>query len=580
MGNSFKKIKSLLNRKQKESLIILSLLLVIGMFFEVFGLGLILPFITIILDPNIITSSEYSSLIRDFFGEITYKNFLFISLITIILVYLFKTLFLIFLVFKQNSFLSILHAELSVKLFNNYLKKNYSFHLKRNSASLIKNLQVEVNLFRSYCTSLISLIIESSLLFSIICTLIFIEPFGAIIVGLFFTFFSWLVVKLSNKSLNYWGKKRERLDDKISKNIVEGFGGIKEIILLGRTNFFSKVFSKNNFSKGIILRNYLTVSQSPRYLLEIIAVFGVVGFIFIMIEQGKEVNELLTIIGVFVAAVFRMIPSFNKIISCLNNMKYYSNSIDLLYEEFKNKDSYNRLDKSNAQIKLKSEINIENLEFRYKNDCKQILNKINLKISKGDFIGIFGESGSGKSTLIDVLMGLFNPTSGSIKVDGVNINKNLRSWQNIIGYVPQNIFLINDSVKKNIAFGIENHKISSINMLKATKESQLLKFIDSLNQGIDSKVGERGAQISGGQLQRIGIARAIYKNPDLLIFDESTASLDSNTEEEVLKSINSLRGNKTIIMISHNLKNLKDCDYVYSLKNGVLKNEKELVKNF
>ncbi len=580
MGNSFKKIKSLLNRKQKESLIILSLLLVIGMFFEVFGLGLILPFITIILDPNIITSSEYSSLIRDFFGEITYKNFLFISLITIILVYLFKTLFLIFLVFKQNSFLSILHAELSVKLFNNYLKKNYSFHLKRNSASLIKNLQVEVNLFRSYCTSLISLIIESSLLFSIICTLIFIEPFGAIIVGLFFTFFSWLVVKLSNKSLNYWGKKRERLDDKLSKNIVEGFGGIKEIILLGRTNFFSKVFSKNNFSKGIILRNYLTVSQSPRYLLEIIAVFGVVGFIFIMIEQGKEVNELLTIIGVFVAAVFRMIPSFNKIISCLNNMKYYSNSIDLLYEEFKNKDSYNRLDKSNAQIKLKSEINIENLEFRYKNDSKQILKKINLKISKGDFVGIFGESGSGKSTLIDVLMGLFNPTSGSIKVDGVNINKNLRSWQNIIGYVPQNIFLINDSIKKNIAFGIENHKVSSINMLKATKESQLLKFIDSLNQGIDSKVGERGAQISGGQLQRIGIARAIYKNPDLLIFDESTASLDSNTEEEVIKSINSLRGNKTIIMISHNLKNLKDCDYVYSLKNGVLKNEKELVKNF
>ena len=275
-----------------------------------------------------------------------------------------------------------------------------------------------------------------------------------------------------------------------------------------------------------------------------------------------------------------MIPSFNKIISCLNNMKYYSNSIDLLYEEFKNKDSYNRFDKSKTQIKLKSEINIENLEFRYENDRKQILKKINLKISKGDFIGIFGESGSGKSTLIDVLMGLFNPTSGSIKVDGVDINKNLRSWQNIIGYVPQNIFLINDSVKKNIAFGIENHKISSINMLKAIKESQLLKFIDSLNHGIDSKVGERGAQISGGQLQRIGIARAIYKNPDLLIFDESTASLDSNTEEEVLKSINSLRGNKTIIMISHNLKNLKDCDYVYSLKNGVLKNEKELVKHF
>ena len=282
MGNSFKKIKSLLNRKQKESLIILSLLLVVGMIFEVFGLGLILPFITIILDPEILSTSSYAQSIRDILGEISYINFLFLALAVVLLVYFFKTLFLIFLVFKQNSFLSILHAELSVNLFNNYLKKNYSFHLKRNSASLIKNLQVEVNLFRTYCTSLISFIIESALLLSIIVTLIFIEPIGAIIVGLFFTFFSWLVIKLSDKSLNYWGNKREDLDDKLSKNIVEGFGGIKEIILLGRRNFFSKIFSNNNFLRAKILRNYLTISQSPRYLLEIIAVFGIVGFIFII----------------------------------------------------------------------------------------------------------------------------------------------------------------------------------------------------------------------------------------------------------------------------------------------------------
>ena len=578
MIKSIKKIKFLLNKNQIKSLVILSLLLVIGMIFEVFGLGIIIPFITIILNPEFLTSSVYSNQIRDVFGEIPYNDFLFYTLSIFVVIYLFKTLFLIFLAFKQNTFLSNLDATLSVKLFNHYLRKKYSFHLKRNSASLIKNLQVEVNLFRSFCMALITLIIESALLFSIIITLILIEPIGALTVGLFFIIFSLLVIKISNKSLKFWGMEREIFDDKLSKNIVEGLGGIKEILILRRNKFFTNIFSKNHFIRSNIIRNHMTISQAPRYLLEIIAVIGIIGFIFIMLKQSKDTNELLTILGVFVAATFRMIPSFNRIIVAFQNMKYYSSSVDLLFNEFKN-DNILLENKNSNPIKFKSNISINNLEFSYSKNSRRILKNVNLNIAKGDFIGIIGASGSGKSTLVDLIMGLFYPTGGSISVDGKNINQNFKSWQNIIGYVPQNIFLTNDSIKNNIAFGLEKNEINNQNLTKALKDSQLDRFVKSLDLGIETKVGERGAQISGGQLQRIGIARALYKMPEILIFDESTASLDSKTESSLISAINNFKGHKTIIMISHNLKSLKNCDRIYSLKNGIMSNQKSLIKD-
>ncbi len=569
MITSLKKINYLLTKSQKKSLINLSLLLIVGMFFEVFGLGIIIPLITVILDPELVNNSYHISTIKNFFGDITHEQFLLISLLSIIVVYLVKTFFLIFLAFRQNSFLSKLYAQLSVKLFNHYLNQNYSFHLKKNSASLIKNIQVEVNLFRSYCTSLLSLSIELALLFSIIGTLVFIEPFGAIAVGIFFTFFSGLVIQFSKKNLKFWGEKRENLDTKISKNILEGFGGIKEILILGRIKFFNDIFSKNNFLRAKILRNYLTISQIPRYLLEIVAIFGIVGFIFLMFQQNKEVNELLTILGVFIAATFRMIPSFNRIISALQNMKYFTSSIDLLFNELKFFSNENQsLKKSYSNIKFNSKIEINQLNFGYEVNNKNILDQINLTINKGDSIGIIGISGSGKSTLVNLIIGLFKPKKGSIKVDGQNIHNNLRSWQNKIGYVPQNIFLTDDSIMNNIAFGVDKDKVNVKEVNRAIKAAQLYDFISSLEKGLQTKVGERGVQLSGGQLQRVGIARALYNNPEVLILDEATASLDFSTELEFMNAIKELKKSKTLIIVAHRMSTLRDCNKIYKIKNN------------
>ena len=288
-----------------------------------------------------------------------------------------------------------------------------------------------------------------------------------------------------------------------------------------------------------------------------------------MILQNKDTLGLVSTLGVFVAAVFRMIPSINKIIASYQDLKYFNSSIDVLYNELKLDQNQNKELKNLEKVNLNSKITVSNLDFKYV-DESSVLKKINLTINKGETIGVVGPSGSGKSTLIDLISGLHNPSSGEIMVDGISIFNNIRGWQDKIGYVGQTIFLKNDSIRENIAFGLSENKINNKAIIDSLKAAQLENFIDSLPEGLNTIVGERGVQLSGGQRQRIGIARALYNNPDVLIFDEATASLDTKTEFDVMQSINLLRGIKTIIIVAHRLSALKDCDFVYRVNKGVL----------
>tara|TARA_B110000116_G_scaffold254078_1_gene251311 strand:- start:4484 stop:6223 length:1740 start_codon:yes stop_codon:yes gene_type:complete len=568
MIHLIKKINFLLNKSQKKYLIKLSVLLIFGMILEIFGLGIIVPLLSSILDPEFIDGIRDLSIINQFFEDITHNQIIYLFLLTIIVIYVTKTFLLILITFKQNSFTTNLAAELTLGLYSLYISQPYSFHLNRNSATLIKNIQTEINLFRSFCMSFITSIVESALLISIIGTLIYIEPIGAISVAIFFSTFSFIIFKITKNKLKLWGDIREGLDEKINLNIFEGIGGIKDLMILGRTDFYKKKLSLNSFFMARIKRNHLTISQIPRYSLELISVLGLIIFIFSMLYFEKEINEVIVILGVFVAATFRIIPSFNKVIASLQNMKYFTSSVELIFNEFKKLKISQELSKINKYISFTSKIEIKNLKFSYSNESEEVLKNINLTISKGEFIGIIGQSGSGKSTLVDLIMGLLTPSKGSINFDDININSNKSSWQKIIGYVPQSIFLVDDSILNNIAFGIPNNEINLSKINQAIKDSQLENYIDGLEKGLDTKAGERGVQISGGQLQRIGIARALYDNPEILILDESTASLDSKTESGVMNSIRKLKGSKTILMISHRITSLKDCDHIYEIKNG------------
>lgn len=317
--------------------------------------------------------------------------------------------------------------------------------------------------------------------------------------------------------------------------------------------------------------NYIrnTLSQIPRFYLELVTVLGLVFFIAFMIIIEKSTKEIITTLGVFVAASFRMLPSINKIIASLQTLKFYNSSLAAVYNEMKLKSEISST-VHQGDFLFRDKITIENLSFRYSKELPNVLNKISLSIEKGQTIGFKGVSGSGKSTLVDTIIGLHYPTEGEIKVDGLAIRDNLANWQQKIGYVSQDIFLADDSIIQNVAFGIPREKIEIEKVSSALKAAQLYGFINELESGLETTVGERGVQLSGGQRQRLGIARALYHNPQILILDEATASLDVNTEKNVMKAILALKGKKTILIIAHRLSTLKGCDAIFEIKNGFL----------
>ena len=572
MFSTLKKINFLITKRQRKGLVILTLLLFVGMVFEVFGLGILIPVLSILLNPEMIESNLAIYNVREVFSNFSNQQFLFITLGFIVILYFLKSLFLVFLTHKQNRFLSNTIASISNRLFFNYMNQPYKFHLNRNVSDFIKNIQVETYYFQTFLLSLITIFIEGGFVISVLATLIYIEPIGAISIGVFYGFLSIIFLQFTKKKLNAWGSLRESLDAQVSKVSLEGLGGIKDILILGKTGFFIEEYSKKNYLKARVNSNQGTVSQIPRFYLELISIVGLVSFIILLLLQGKDPAILVTILGVFVAATFRMIPSLNRIIAAMQSMKYLMPSVDTIFNEIKNNIGREVNYNSSEKYTFKNHIEFKNITFGFVEE-QSVLENINLKIKKGQTIGFIGESGSGKSTLVDMIIGLHEPISGEILIDGINDFQISQSWRNNIGYVSQTIYLIDDSIVKNIALGIPENEINFNKVNEVLKQVQLEKFINNLELGVKTKVGERGVQLSGGQRQRIGIARALYHDPNILILDEATSALDSETEKEVMESIKNLKGDKTIIMIAHRISTLVDCDEIYKIQNkGILIN--------
>ncbi|MDA9225985.1 ABC transporter ATP-binding protein/permease [Flavobacteriaceae bacterium] len=568
MISTLKKINFIITKRQRKGLIILIFLLFVGMVFELFGLGILLPVLTIISDPNFIDTNIYLVKIADIFELEKHSDFIMFALISLIVFYLIKTVFLVILSFIQNRFLSNVISETAKTLFSKYLGLPYDFFLKRNSSSLIKNFQVELHNYWNFWGALLALLTEILFLTSFAAVLIYIEPVGTISTVIFLGIISILIYQIPKSKLKLWGLKREESDTIISQTLTETFGSIKDIMLLDKSIFFKKVFNDSMSLKTRVWSNSATISIFPKFIFEFIAVLSLALFIILQLYQGIDVKIIIPILGVFVASTFKIIPSLNRILSSFQILKFNYPSIDIYYNEFKIPHQ-NFDNKAKKNIPFSHSIEIVDLSFGFDKSVSLVLKELKLIIDKGEKIGIVGSSGSGKSTLIDLLMGLYPPLKGEIKSDGTDIFKNIKNWQKNIGYVPQDIFLLDDSIKNNICFGITNSEIDEDKLQKAIYDSQLQDFINNLENGIETKVGERGVQISGGQRQRIGIARALYNNPNILILDEATSALDNKTEKEIINSVKNLK-DKTVIMIAHRLTTLVNCDRVYELVDGSL----------
>ena len=573
MLSILKKINFLVSKVQRKKLIILSFLLFVGMILEFLGLGILIPVLNILIDSNEFSQNKYLMSLRNFFPQISDQKFILLLLGFVVIFYIIKTCFLVLLTFKQNRFLSNLNASISNKLFSSYLNQPYEYHLKSDSSDLIKNLQIEVSYFFAFMTSLINIFIEGGLILSIAITLIIIEPFGTLALSLFLMLLTLIFYKLTKTRLDLWGQNRQELDLNSAKIITDGLGAIRDLIISRRVYFYIKKFNSLSFEKAKVTSNHIFLTQLPKFYFELVSISGIVLFIFILILTEKSTAALIATLGVFVAGVFRALPSLNRLVTSIQNLKFYNASVDIIYNDLVSFSNVNIKQNSIKKLELQKKISLDKITFKYGD--KTVLEDISFDIFKNQSIGIIGESGAGKSTLVDLIVGLQKPDEGKILIDNKDLNTISDQWMSSIGYISQNIFLINDTIENNIALGIPQDQISSSRINKVIAQVQLTSYIDDLPNRLKTKVGERGIQISGGQKQRIGIARALYLNPEILILDEATSALDNDTEKSILRSFRLLKGKKTIIIVSHRHSSLQNCDTIFKIKDGkILKTNK------
>ncbi len=542
--------------------------LFIGLVLEMFGLGLLVPGLTLLLKSNI--GHEYPSLVPflNFIGNPSQKELVIWSMVFLIVFYFLKEAFLAILAWKQSRFSMEFSAELGQKLFWGYLHQPFIFHVQKNTAELLRNIQVEVHQFTGVTQAIISLLMESSVIIGVTAILIAIEPFGSLTVIVFITISSIMFNNLTKKRLLYWGELRKSNSHLLNKHILQGLGGIKDIKLAGKEQHFFEEYSKQNLTFTKINIRVNTLSQIPRLYLEFLAVFGLATLVMVMSMQSRSLQTMLPTLGVFLAAAFKMIPSINKILASTQVIRMGVPVVDGLYAEFKL--ISDTLNFGHGVMDFSKGIELKNVVYQYPNTSQEALRNISLKILKGSTVGLIGQSGSGKSTLVDVLLGLFDPVSGDVFSDEVSIRTNIREWQSKIGYVPQTIYLTDDTLRNNIAFGISNKDIDDEAIKRAIQTAHLEEYVKSLPMGLDTTVGERGVKLSGGQRQRVGIARALYKDPPILVLDEATSALDGETENVVMEAIKSLHGIKTIIIVAHRLSTIEHCDWLYRLEKGVI----------
>jgi ABC-type multidrug transport system fused ATPase/permease subunit len=504
----------------------------------------------------------------EYLGNPTQSKLITTAMLGLVGVYLFKNLYLAFLAWWQTRFAFGVQAQLSQRLFTTYLRQPYTFHLQRNSAQLIRNVTAEVSLFTS--NALLPgmlLLTEILVLLGISILLLLVEPLGALIVVLVLGGAAWGFYRSTRARISQWGKERQYHDGQRLQHLQQGLGGAKDVKLLGRESDFLVQYRVHNTQSARVGRFQSTLQQLPRLWLELLAVTGLALLVLSMLAQGREMTSIVPTLGLFAAAAFRLMPSVNRILTAVQSLRYGLPVINILREELKlTAPEPDGLRSNNAVFR--NEIRLTNITFTYSGAHAPALNNLSIRIQKGESVGFIGASGSGKSTLVDVILGLLTPNVGHVEVDGKDIEENLRSWQDQIGYVSQSIFLTDDTLRRNVAFGLPSEQIDDAAVQRAIKAAQLDEFVTILPDGLETMVGERGIRLSGGQRQRIGIARALYHDPVVLVLDEATSALDAATERGVMQAVTALQGNKTIIIVAHRLSTVEHCHRLYRLEQG------------
>ena len=569
--STLRKIWVLLTPDDQRAGWLLMGLMIVGMAFETIGVGLVIPVIGLISQQDAV--SKYAVLRETWilFGAPEHRIVIVGTMLVFVAVYVFKSIFLGFLTWRQMQFAFGIQRQLSQRLFTSYLRRPYTFHLERNSAELIRNVTVEVQAF-TFNAMLpgMQLLTEALVLFGLCVLLFTVEPIGTLIVLPVIGIAPWGIYYLMRGRILRWGEARQLHEGLRIQHLQQGLGGIKDLLLLGREAEFLAQYEVHNAEAAAVGQSISTLKQLPRLWLEVLAVTGLAILVLAMVSQGRAVEALVPTLALFAAAAFRLMPSVSRILLSLQSLRYGLPVINTLNAELMPNSAPVSAVHVGSKRVLHASLQMRTVTYIYPNGHRPALADVSFEVRRGETIGFVGSSGAGKTTLVDVLLGLLIPSRGKVCVDGVDIHTCLREWQDQIGYVPQTIFLTDDSLRRNIAFGLPDESIDEAAIWRALRAAQLDAFVRELPDGLETVVGERGVRLSGGQRQRIGIARALYHDPDVLVLDEATSALDTPTETGVMQAVRSLHGAKTIFIVAHRFSTVEHCDRIYCLEKGYI----------
>lgn len=572
-----KQLFYIFSKKQRWQFAGLFVLQLIATCLDFFGVSLILPFVNILIDAENLQSHWWYSLITAVSGTST-KNILLFLTFLMMGVYIVKNAYTLFLTRLQVVFMGNNKIRMGSRMINCYMHKPYTFHLQRNTAEIIRNINGDVNGTFSVLSNMFALI-GDALIILVLTTYLFAVDFllttgvmAALIVC------SVLYFAIVRKKIRTTGQQNRKITAKMYKAIHQSMGGIKEVKIMGREKYFADVYNAAGTESVNLSKRYSVLASIPSRLIESLCMSAILGIIAYKIINGEDLSAIVPSLSAFAVAAIRLMPRANAVNSVINSITYNKPSLEALYNDLTESDreEEERLKEIEEKKKQKHTVDIgnersvfaKNITYTYPNRTEPVLKDVSITVKEGESVGIVGVTGAGKTTLVDVILGLLKPQEGSVCYGAMDIYEDYGRWQQHIGYIPQNIYMIDDTIRNNVALGIDADQIDDAVVWQSLENAQLADFVRSLDDGLDTVIGERGIRISGGQRQRIGIARALYRNPDILFFDEATASLDNETEKAVMKSINALGKQKTMIIVAHRLTTLSDCDRVYKVENG------------
>ena len=562
-------LKVLLGSKEIKNIYFLQFLLLLNLFLEMLGLGLIVPIMTLLTNPALIVDNLVVQSLTSCFSLNGPNSVLKALIFLLLFIFTVKGILQFYLLRKQARFSKDLSRNLSLKIFKGYLLQPYKNFLKQNTAQLVKNIENEVSTFSSTVDYFFLFQTNLVLITAIFSMVVYTEPEIGGLILIFFTLFGLAFFLFTKRKIKLWSVRRQFEQASRFQYMFEGLNAYKDIKILKSEAFFIGKFEVHNSSLHDIIRRVLIFQGLPKIYLEVLMVYGILVVFGVVFINGNSVVQVLPTIALIFTASFRVLPAFSGLMAYFQGIKYGLPSISTLASEIRHSSKFEQYNGGiDGIFDFRKEIVLKNVQFRYEGVEQEVISNVDLQIKRGEFIGIIGKSGSGKSTLVDILLGLLQPTSGVALVDDRDTYSSPLYLAKNLGYVPQVINLIDDSIGNNIAFGVRNECIDYVALREAILSAQLDEFVDSLPDGVNTRVGEKGVRLSGGQRQRIGIARALYHKPELLILDEATSSLDTVTEEGVMHSVNLLSESITIIVIAHRLTTVSKCDRIYKMEKG------------